>query len=143
MITTNEILFNIVTASDRGARGECHIGFPSLTFQSPEKGGNKPLKRRFFNKKRWFKLSSLFLILDSLIKIHPIKLATKEARLRRASQLVIYKKIIKETRLLNSVNLSKLAFGACVALPPSSTSCKFFGLTPVGDDPFCNDIKHI
>ena len=26
-------------------------GFPSLTFQNSEEGGNKPLKRRFMNKK--------------------------------------------------------------------------------------------
>ena len=39
------------TATKRGDRGECHIGFPSLTFQNPEEGGNKTPKRRFMNKK--------------------------------------------------------------------------------------------
>ena len=36
----NEILNNIVTATERGDRGKCHIGFPSQTFQNPEEGGN-------------------------------------------------------------------------------------------------------
>ena len=30
---------------------ECHIEFPSVTFQNPEEGGNKPQKPRFMNKK--------------------------------------------------------------------------------------------
>ena len=41
----------IVIATERGERGECHIGFPSLTFQNPEEGVNKPPKRRFMNKR--------------------------------------------------------------------------------------------
>ena len=45
--TDNEKLYNIVTATERGDRGECHIVFPSLTFQNSEEGGNKPPKRRF------------------------------------------------------------------------------------------------
>ena len=47
----NEIRYIIVTASERGDRGECHNGFPSQTFQNPEEGGNKLPKRRFMNKK--------------------------------------------------------------------------------------------
>ena len=35
----------------RGDREECHFGFPSLTFQNPEEGGNRPPKRRIMNKK--------------------------------------------------------------------------------------------
>ena len=37
----NEIRYNniIVTATERKDRGECRIGFPSLTFQNPEEGG--------------------------------------------------------------------------------------------------------
>ena len=42
----------IVTASEREDRGQCHIGFPSMTFQSPEERGNKPPKCRFINKKK-------------------------------------------------------------------------------------------
>ena len=42
-------LYNIVTATEQ-TKGECHIGFPSLTFQNPEEGANKLPKRRFFNK---------------------------------------------------------------------------------------------
>ena len=44
-------MFNIVTVTERGDRGECRFGFPSLTFQNPEEGGSKPPKRRCFNKK--------------------------------------------------------------------------------------------
>ena len=50
----------VVTATERGDRGECHIGFPSLTFQNPEEGGNKPLKRRFLNKKDSLNYLSFF-----------------------------------------------------------------------------------
>ena len=32
----NEIRYIIVAATERGDRGECHIGFPSLTFQNTE-----------------------------------------------------------------------------------------------------------
>ena len=42
----NEILYNIVTAIERGDRGKCHIVFPSLIFQNSEEEGNKPPKRR-------------------------------------------------------------------------------------------------
>ena len=35
-----EIRYIIVTATERGDRGECRIGFPSLTFQNPEEGEN-------------------------------------------------------------------------------------------------------
>ena len=35
----NEILYNIVTAIERGDREECHFEFSSLTFQNPEEGG--------------------------------------------------------------------------------------------------------
>ena len=41
----NEMLNNIVTVTERGDREECHNIFPSLTFQSPEEGGNKPPNR--------------------------------------------------------------------------------------------------
>ena len=44
-------LVGIVTATERGDRGDCHIGYPSLTFQNPEEVGNKPPKRRILNKK--------------------------------------------------------------------------------------------
>ena len=47
----NEIPYIIVTATERGDRGECHIEFPSRTFQNPEEGGNKPPKLQFMNKK--------------------------------------------------------------------------------------------
>ena len=40
----NEILYNIITATERGGTGECHIEFPSLTFKNLEKRGNKPPK---------------------------------------------------------------------------------------------------
>ena len=46
----NEIRYITVSATERGDRRECHIGFPSLSFQNPEEGGNKPPKRRFMNK---------------------------------------------------------------------------------------------
>ena len=50
--TENEIRNSIiVTTAERGDRGECHIEFPSVTFQNPEEGGNTPPKRRFMNKK--------------------------------------------------------------------------------------------
>ena len=45
----NETRYIIVTATERGDRGKCRIGFPSLTFQNHEEGGNKPPKRRFMN----------------------------------------------------------------------------------------------
>ena len=54
----NEILYNIVTVTERGDRGKYHIVFPSLTFQNPEEGGNKPPKRRFLNKKDSYKFLS-------------------------------------------------------------------------------------
>ena len=38
--------------TERRDKGECLIGFPSLTFQNPEEGVNKPPKRRFLNKKK-------------------------------------------------------------------------------------------
>ena len=65
MITTlnsaeNEILYNIVTATEREDRGYCHIGFPSLTFQNHEEGGNKPPKRQFVNKKDSLNFLSFF-----------------------------------------------------------------------------------
>ena len=43
----NEKLQNIVTATERGDRWECHVVlvYPSLTFQNPEEGGKKPPKR--------------------------------------------------------------------------------------------------
>ena len=34
------VRYIIVTATERGDRGECRIGFPSLTFQNSEEGGN-------------------------------------------------------------------------------------------------------
>ena len=43
----NAMLYNIVTATERGNRGKYLIGFPSLTFQNPEEGGNKPPKHRY------------------------------------------------------------------------------------------------
>ena len=46
----NEIRYIIVTDTERRDRGECRIGFPTLNFQNPEEGGNKPPKRRFINK---------------------------------------------------------------------------------------------
>ena len=46
----NEILYNIVTATERGDRGECHI--PSLTFQNPEEGVEKTSETSALNKKR-------------------------------------------------------------------------------------------
>ena len=48
----NEKLYNIVSATERGDRWECHIVFPSLTFQNPEEGGNKPPKRRLLTIKK-------------------------------------------------------------------------------------------
>ena len=47
----NEIRYIIVTATEGRDRGECHIRFPSLTFQNSEEGGNKSPKRRFMNKR--------------------------------------------------------------------------------------------
>ena len=43
----NEIRYIIVTATERGDRGECRIGFPSLTFQNPEEGGGSSIIRVF------------------------------------------------------------------------------------------------
>ena len=37
--TENEIRNIIATATEKGDRGECHIEFPSVTFQNPEEGG--------------------------------------------------------------------------------------------------------
>ena len=42
--------YDIVTTTERGDRGECHIGFASLTIQNPEEGENKPPNRRFLKK---------------------------------------------------------------------------------------------
>ena len=46
-----DIIPIVIDGTDRGVRGECHIEFPSVTFQNPKEGGNKPPKRRFMNKK--------------------------------------------------------------------------------------------
>ena len=42
---------DVSPATERGDRGECHIGFLSLTIRNPEEGVNKPPKRRFINTK--------------------------------------------------------------------------------------------
>ena len=47
----NEKLLNIVTATERGDSGECHVVFLSLSFQNPEEGGKKPPKYRFVIKR--------------------------------------------------------------------------------------------
>ena len=60
----NEMRYIIVTATERGDRGESHFGFPSLTFQNPG-GGNKPPKRRFLNKNDSLNLSLYFNILKT------------------------------------------------------------------------------
>ena len=33
----------LLPATERGDRGECHVIFPSVTFQNPEEGEKKPL----------------------------------------------------------------------------------------------------
>ena len=48
------------TASEGGDRGKCHIVFPSLTFQNPDEGGNKPPKRRLLNQKDIYNYLSFF-----------------------------------------------------------------------------------
>ena len=73
-LADNEKLYNIVTATERGDRGGCHVVFPSLTFQNPEEGKKKPPKRRLWIKRCVDIIFSLFWTLDCLIQIHSIHL---------------------------------------------------------------------
>ena len=67
----NEILNNIVIATERGDRGKCQIGFLSLTFQNPEEGGNKPPKCRFLNKKYSYNYLTFFFNFGPPHQNHP------------------------------------------------------------------------
>ena len=100
----NEILYNIITATERRGRGKCHICFPSLTFQNPEEGGDKPLKHRFWIKKKVI-IISLFWRLDCFIKIHSIHLSVCLKKLLQFLFSVLEQKLVRKNALSIVLNL--------------------------------------